>query len=251
MNFGSDNGMSKRRKVFYDDYTGGFYTESRMENLKRKCDYSGKMAEVINRSEVSRLNVALKTVNTAKHLFEMKTERETTFYRDCLKDHLAYKHVLEGISKERDSDSSWDWKYGRYGKGVNRTDLEPQINEQLVEMAPDVKRKRQAEMLLSQRKKPEVFDRNMKTNDLLGLIKNKRTKSSSPVRRKTGAPYTGSGRRTPKLILPPITVTMSRESTADKVVNVRNLESTHKRSNTTTADTSGLPTVFVTQFEPT
>ncbi|XP_069141872.1 uncharacterized protein [Argopecten irradians] len=251
MNFGSDNGMSKKKKVFYDDYTGGFYTESRMENLKRKCNYRSKMAEVINRSEGSRLHVALKTVDTAKHLFEMKSERETTFYRECLKDHLAYKHVLEGISKERDNDSSWDGRYGKYGQGVNRTDLDPQISEQLVEMAPEVKRKRQAEMLLSQRKKPEVFDRNMKTPDLLGLVRNKRAKSSSPVRRKPVAPSNGSGRKTPKLILPPITLTLSRESTADKVVNVRNLQSTNKRSNTTMGDSSGLPTVFVTQFEPT
>lgn len=251
MNFGSDNGMSKRRKVFYDELTGGFYAENRMENLKRKCDYRGKMAEVINRSEGTRLNAALKTVNTAKHLFEMKVERETTFHRESLKDHLAYKHVLESISKEREHDVDWDWTYGKYGKSVNRTELDPQIHEQLTEMAPIVKRKRQAEKLLSQRKKPEVFDRKMKTPELLGLVKNKRSKSSSPMRKKSHSTAVVSGRRTPKLILPPITVMLKREKTmnSNSAVNVRRVDPVSARSHTTVGVQGGLPSVFVTQFE--
>jgi len=248
MNFGTDAGISKRKKVFFDEYTNGFYTESKMETLQRKCEYRSKGADVLNRSEESRLNIALKSVKAARNLFTMKTEREQTFHQEKLRDHLAYKHVLENISKQRDKMTDWDDTYGKYGFGINKTELDSEIQHQRQEMTPMVIRKRQAEQLLSNRKKVDVFDRNMKTPELLGLIKNKRTKSSSPVHRRKSP----ARKKTPKLILPPITVTWNRDKSSrrnENSVNVDNLESKPTPVNKSAED-KGLPAVFVTQVDP-
>lgn len=226
MSFGA-GGDVKKKKVFYDEYTGSFYTESKMEALQRQCDYRSKMAGVLNRSEAARLRVKHNTVQAAQHIFEMKNERERTMYQENLKDHQAYKQVLENIVKER-AKQEWDDKYGIYGAGINRQELDIEVQKQLREMSPVVKRKRAAEFLLSQRKRVEVFDRTKKTPELLEKVHKKRMEQIEKEKEIEESP-----RKTPKLILPPITVTLRREDS---------------RSNIEVAnEMSSLPTVFVTQ----
>ena len=258
MNFGSDNGMSKRRKVFYDEYSGGFYTETHIDELKRKCDYRTNMADVLNRSEEARLCSAIKTVNAARNLFELKREREVTLHRENLKDHIAYKAVLDHISKERDNNPNWDDKFGKYGMGVNKKDLEENIQLQLHEMDPMIRRKRQAEHILSNRKKVEVFDRKMNTEALLAMAHKQKHSSASPTRKRSPSKEPKE-KAMPKLILPPITVTRRKEEPAGlehKRVSIHGLDvsmTTPKPSPTPESKMSensgGLPNIFVTTLD--
>lgn len=218
----------KKKKVFYDEYSGSFYTESKMEALQRQSDYRSKMEGVLNRSEAARLKVKHNTVKAAQHIFDMKNDRERTTFQENLKDHQAYKQVLENIVKERSKDQDWDDKYGIYGPGVSRQELDSEVQKQLHEMSPMVRRKRAAEFLLSQRKRVEVFDRKKKTPELLEKVHKKRMEQLEKEKEVEEAP-----RKTPKLILPPITVTLRKEDTRSSIE--------------VTNDVSLLPTVFVTQ----
>ncbi|KAK3102661.1 hypothetical protein FSP39_012978 [Pinctada imbricata] len=230
MNFGGDGGANRKRKVIYDEYTNGFYTESKMESLQRQCDFRSKMAGVLNRGEESKLTGKRKAVEAEKQIFELKNEKETTLHRENLRDYQAYREVLRNILKERENDKNWDDKYGMYGSGVSRLDLELEVQRQKTEMTPIIVRKRNAEKLLSQRKRVEVFDRKMNTTELLNKARKKRkqpdVESKSPE----------DSRRTPKLILPPITVTFRKEEDFESGAERRSTEVTND-----------FPSVFVTQ----
>ena len=235
MNFGGEPGPIRKRKVLYDEYTNGFYTESKMESLQRRCDFRTKMADVLNRGEESKLTAKRKTVEAETKIFETKNERETTFYRENLRDHQAYREVLRNIMKERENDNNWDDKYGMYGAGVNRTDLEQEVHKQRIEMSPVMVRKRNAEKLLSQRKRVEVFDRKMNTEEILNKACQARKKRKSPPNEEK---VLEESRPTPKLILPPITLTFRKDD---------DHETGNGRRSTEISSEAGFPSVFVTQ----
>lgn len=254
MSFGGNSVAQKKRKVFYDDHNGIFKTETAIEMLKRQCKYTARMADVLNRCEETRLRATTKSVDAGKHIFELKTDKELMMYKENLRDHKAYIQVLENISREREK-TEYDDKYGKYGPGVNKIELEHAIQQQLREMSPTVIRKRNANLLLSQRKKMEVFNRNLKTPEIFAMSRSKRSKSESPDVRKTSPkPKT----KTPKLILPPITVSLSKQDSKVKFAdssspNVKNEDDVENdidktRSNNVSEQKELLPSVFVTQI---
>lgn len=207
--------IPKKRKVIYDEHANKFYPETYMESLHRQCLYRAKMADVQNRGVEAKLTFVNKKVETEKGLFLMKNDKEVTIHRSNLKDHKAYIKVLEQLLKEKPI-PDFDGKYGRYGLGCSKNDLEPLIQNQRYEMTPEVIRKRQAELLLSRRKKMEVFDRRISTSALLErMTKRKQIKKSEtpPPESRTPSPqeWRATDSKTPKLILPPITVSKSRD----------------------------------------
>ncbi|XP_071141225.1 uncharacterized protein [Mytilus edulis] len=239
-----ENIIPKKRKVIYDEYTNSFYPETYMDSLHRQCVYRAKMADVQNRSVEAKYTFIHKKVETEKNIFLMKNDKDVTYHSGNLKDHKAYIKVLENILKEKEH-PDFGGKYGRYGLNNSKTNLEPLIQHQRYEMMPEVIRKRQAEMLLSKRKKMEVIDRRMSTSALLDRISKRRavkTVTPSPKQR-TPSPeeMRTTDSKTPKLILPPITVTKSREGRLSR-------QSLSRQSPIDTSQ-SPCPAVFMTENE--
>lgn len=207
--------IPKKRRVIYDEHSNKFYPETYMESLHRQCFYRAKMADVQNRGVEAKLTFVNKKVETEKGLFLMKNEKEVIVHKGNLKDHKAYIKVLEQILKEKPF-PDFGGKYGRYGLGCSKSDLEPLIQHQRHEMMPEVIRKRQAELLLSRRKKMEVIDPRISTSALLERVaKRRKVKQSETPSPETRTPspqeWRATDSKTPKLILPPITVSKSRE----------------------------------------
>lgn len=246
MSADEDTIISKKRKVHYDEYTNSFYPETFMESLQRQCAYRSKMADVQNRSVEAKNAFIYKKFDTEKSIFLAKNDKEVTYHRENLKDHKAYIKVLANILSEKQK-PDFDGKYGRYGLGCSKSELEPQIQHQRYEMTPEVIRRRQAEMFLSRRRKMEVIDRKMSTSAILDRIAKKRTvKPSTPSPKvRTPSPHEvrNTDSKTPKLILPPITVTKSREGRLSR-------QSPVTRDHTYISNSySPLPGVFLTDRE--
>jgi hypothetical protein len=235
---------TKKRKVHYDTYTRGFYMETRVEALQRQVEYRGKMTGVRNKSEDARLSLAKKQVEGARYIFNRKNNRELSEHKENLTTTLAYKRVLGHIARDRDRILRGEENnYGRYGEDSSRSSLEVDIAKEAREMSGFIKRKRDAERLLSHRKKLEVFDRTLATPEMYRAAQSKRSRSVSPVNRRRRK---SSQRKipTPKLILPPITVRLRREDSGPRVTD--SVSQAHSQRPNQSASLE-LPSVFVTQ----
>nr|KAG5704326.1 hypothetical protein BaRGS_012635 [Batillaria attramentaria] len=113
----------RARKVIYDDYTNGFYVETRVEALERQVATRAKLTDVLNRSHDTKLRNQKKQVEAEKDIFDKKNDRDTTFHREQLKDHVAHKSVLHDIAHRKASDLNGggrDSHLGHYGLGSNQ-----------------------------------------------------------------------------------------------------------------------------------
>jgi NADH:ubiquinone oxidoreductase subunit len=251
MSVEEDNIIPKKRKVYYDEYTNSFYPETYMDSLHRQCIYRAKMADVQNRSVEAKYSYVHKKVETEKSIYLMKNDKEVTYHKENLKDHKAYIKVLANILNEKPK-PDFDGKYGRYGPGCSKSELEPLIQHQRYEMTPEVIRRRQAEMLLSRRKKMELIDRKMSTSALLEKISKRKAVQNStpspPVRSASPEEVRNADSKTPKLILPPITVTKSREGRLSRQSLSRQSQP-DREPTSLSASQSPCPAVFLTDKE--
>ncbi|KAK3579407.1 hypothetical protein CHS0354_029715 [Potamilus streckersoni] len=231
-----DHVSTKKMKVIYDEYTRRFYTESMVESLERQRNMLARLAEVKNKSEEARLNFSKRQVNAARNMFEMRNEKEVHQHKENLKDHVAHMHVLESLAKEREERRRpADDLLGRYGPGTTRPVLDDLIVQQLREMSPVMIRRRKAEKLLSKRRKLEVYSSRLKTSALFRKARERRSQSVSPLC--TPAPR----KSTSKLILPPITVNMTKDGKQRKITETRQLNIEDPAAENTKSN------VFVTQ----
>ena len=242
----------KKRKVVWDDYTGGFYAESKVEALQRLCDYRAKLTDVINKNEAARCRNAIRQVDAEKNMFLIKKGREVQKHNETWQDHKAHLHVLDRLAKEREKifEAEVD-NYGRYPPGSLRGDLDCMVETQLREMSPVVRRKREAARLLGKRTDINLIDRTKTTEDIFDEMKKRKSRANSPA--KTSAP-TMKSKSMPKLILPAITVKMSKTADRSKTVEPVSQMKTTKVNNTDGCKAgkenkdNNLPSVFVTQF---
>lgn len=239
---------AKKRKVVWDEYTGGFYAESKVEAVQRMCDYRAKLTDVINKNEAARCRNAIKQVDAEKQVFLIKKGREAQKHNDTWQDHKAHLNVLEKLAKDREKvfDAEVD-NYGRYPPRSTRNDLDNMVETELREMSPVVRRKRNTERLLGKRNEISLIDRTKTTEHIFEELKNTRSRIPSPA--KTPAPARKS-KSVPKLILPAITVKMSKSGDRAKTVEVSKVrrQNVDESQNNKVASNSGLPPVFVTQF---
>lgn len=236
MGIGEDVSV-KKRKVIYDDYTGGFYAESKVESLQRQCDYRARLTDVINKAEDAKYRVACKQVDAEKQIFLMKNEKAIHKHNEALLDHKAHKNVLERLAKEREERSrSVNDLYGRYPPDSLRPNLEEKIVSELKDMSPVVKRRREASRLLLKRNAVSEVNRSMSTDDMFLELKHMKSRISSPVKiSQSKSPMTDTdlNKPMPKLILPAITVKMGKKGQLDQ-------------NNNSTFRSAAFPSVFIT-----
>ena len=245
MGGGEDIGI-KKRKVVWDDYTGGFYAESRVEALQRLCDYRAKLTDVINKNEAARCQNKIRQVNAERQMFLIKKARDALKHNETWQDHKAHLSVLDKLAKEREKTFITEAdNYGRYPpECARRSDLDEMVADELREMSPIVKRRRDAARLLGKRTEINLIDRTRTTEDIFDELKNRKSRVSSPA--KSPAPARKS-KSMPKLILPAITVKMTRTGDTSKTVEpVSQKREQEKKNKNEKGD--NLPSVFVTQF---
>ena len=236
---------AKKRKVIWDDFTGGFYAESKVEAVQRMCDYRAKLTDVINKNEAARCRNAIKQVDAEKQVFLIKKGREAQKHNDTWQDHKAHLNVLEKLAKDREKvfDAEVD-SYGRYPPGSMRNNLDNMVENELREMSPVVRRKRNAERLLGKRNEIGLIDRTKTTEHIFEELKNTRSRIPRPA--KTPVPARKS-KSVPKLILPAIRVKMSKSGDRAKTVEVSKVRRQNEDESQNNKN-NGLPPVFVTQF---
>lgn len=246
MGLGEDVSV-KKRKVIYDEYTGGFYAESKVESLQRQCDYRARLTDVINKAEDAKYRVACKQVDAEKQIFLMRNEKAIHKHNEALLDHKAHKNVLEKLAKEREVMSkSVNDLYGRYPPDSLRPNLEEQIVSELKEMSPVVKRRREATKLLLKRNAISEVNRTLSTDDMFLELKNVKSRISSPAKRAPSrSPIVDETTKPmPKLILPAITVKKGQHLDK-KNLQDQTSSSTNKNSYNNN-DASPFPSVFLT-----
>lgn len=228
------NTESKRRKVFYDEFTNGFYVETRVASVQRNCNNRSKITVVRNRSHDERCKDRVHFAETAKHIFETKYEKEEMQHHETMRDNAAYRHVLTSVAKDREVIHADELDHmGKYGLGATRDKLDVLVQQKMEYMTPAAKRKRRAKRILSKRKKEDVFDRKATTPELFELIRSRQSRSASPIRK-------SPPRAEAKLILPPIELSAPRHTAAKP-------EAAEGSNRTKAKDGWSFPSVFVTQ----
>jgi len=235
---------AKKRKVVYDEYTGGFYAESIVESVQRQCDIRQRLTDVINKAEESKYRYACKQVEAEKNLFLMKKEKATHRHNEALIDYRAHMNVLEKLAKEREEIAAqMNDIYGRYPPDSLRLNLEDQILLERKEMSPIVQRRREATRLLNNRNSMTELDRTKSNDDIINELRNMKSRANSPEKRMSKlTPENHAPRHVPKLILPAITVNL------DKVKESKKSKSNGIRRTNSSNDVSVLPPVFVTDI---
>ena len=245
MGGGEDVGI-KKRKVVWDDYCRGFYAESRVEAVQRLCDYRAKLTDVVNKNEATRCQNKIRQVNAERQMFLLKRARDALKHNETWQDHKAHLSVLDKLAKEREPTFIAETdNYGRYPpEYARRIDLDDMVADTLREMSPIVQRRREAAKLLGKRNGINLIDRTRTTEDIFEDMKKRKSRVSSPAKSPVPARKSKS---MPKLILPAITVKMTKardkSQTVEPVSQNRDKEKIDK-----TEKGDNLPSVFVTQF---
>ncbi|KAL4226228.1 hypothetical protein ACF0H5_014212 [Mactra antiquata] len=241
----------KKRKVIYDDYTGSFYSESKVESLQRQCDIRAKLTDVMNKAEEAKYKIACKQVNAEKHLFLARKEKATHRHSEALQDYKAHMNVLDKLAKEREllTMSQDQDIFGKYPPESIRNNIEELIDMELKEMQPRVRRRREATKLLGKRNEQNEVDRSKTTEDLFDELKHRKSRMPSPVKTPAQTPCQEmAAKPVPRLILPAITVRIGGHG------NQSRIEPSDRRKKTEEVqiksrsfdDNKMLPSVFVT-----
>lgn len=235
----------KRRKVIYDEYTGGFYAESKVDSLQRQCEYRARLTDVMNKAEEAKYKMACKQVNAEKHIFLARKEKASHRHSEALLDYKAHRNVLERLAKEREEIvAQKDDIYGKYPPESLRVKLDELIDEELHEMSPVVRRRREATRILGKRTDLSEVDRTLSTEDMFGDFKSRKSRVSSPVKPPTRTSGSETPKPAPRLILPAITVRFGKNGVQSRMIEpgTKRLNDNSKSYN----DSSTLPSVFVT-----
>ncbi|XP_060563660.1 uncharacterized protein LOC132723024 [Ruditapes philippinarum] len=236
----------KRRKVIFDEYTGGFYAESKVESLQRQCEYRAKLTDVMNKAEEAKYKLACKQVNAEKHMFLIRKEKATHRHSEALQDYKAHMNVLDKLAKEREEiHAQMEDIYGKYPPKSLRSNIEELIEGELKEMRPVVRRRREATKLLDKRNELTEVDRTMSTEDLFDNMRQRKSRVPSPVKSASRNKGAETPKPVPRLILPAITVRLGNNNSASKTRVIEPVSVT--RDNTKSYDENAmLPSVFVT-----
>lgn len=243
MGLGGDVSV-KRRKVIYDEYTGGFYAESKVESLQRQCEYRARLTDVMNKAEEAKYKLACKQVNAEKHMFLIRKEKTTHRHSEALQDYKAHRNVLEKLAKEREElNAQMEDIYGKYPPDSVRPNIEDLIEEELKEMSPMVRRRREATKLLLKRNDLSEVDRTMSTDDLFENLKHRKSRVPSPAKSPSRTPGTETPKPAARLILPAITVKLGSSTAYPRGIEPSSRTNENSKFNNNNAM---LPSVFVT-----
>lgn len=157
---------SKRRKVVYDNYCGTFYKESLEEALKRACDTQRRFFENNNRSEAVRLCLLHKQIESTRHLYLMKKQREYKDHEKQLKVNLAYLHVLHNLALDRQR-AKFSSNLGHYGPGTTRINLQSRIDREITGNTKSARRRGETVQILASLPVVVECDRKLPTLELL------------------------------------------------------------------------------------
>ncbi|KAK6175443.1 hypothetical protein SNE40_013906 [Patella caerulea] len=225
----------RARRVVYDDYTKGFYVESRVEALHRQVDTRAKLTNVLNRSQDCKLNYSKGKVEAARGIFTRKTESEIDHHKGNLKDYVAHRHILDrmaAINKRKGVSSA----LGKYGVGCAKVDIQPLIDREVKETTPSATRRREAKKLVKKRKMVEVWDRTLNTPELIDAgknnVQNSRQNTKDCIRK----------RKSPHIVLPSL---MPRSLSTDLVFRSSSSPVKDERGQSHSPELT-LPSVFVT-----
>ena len=214
----------RRENVGYDDYSGRFYFESKVEALERVSRQKARHAEIMNRSSDKQLENENKLIQSARDIVEGKMKREIISARQSLKDMVSYRTVLNKIGQRNTTDPFHPDHLGKYGVGASYFELVDKREQAKIEMDPATRRRMLSKELLSQRKPMQVLDRTLDTNQLIHAWQ-KRSRSLSPSSNKKKKK--DMKQQPAALRLPPITAT--------------------KMTKQMVPETNSNPSVFVTQ----
>lgn len=230
---------TRNNKLSFDEYTGKFYFESKIEGLERTCKNRLKQVEAMNKGESLILEGHHRQLEGKMHIFEMKSSRESDSLKESLRGISAHRSALEEVGRRQDQDPNRNEMLGRYGSDSSRRDLLPLINLEKLKMDPTWRRKKECEVLLSQRKQMEVIDRQQPTSRIMLKWTQKRPKGEGKDAKKDPA-----RKQVTQLILPPIKVKITpRKTQAKSVADDKDVD---KRED---PETTSLPPVFVTQVQ--
>ena len=244
----SDGTGTKKRKVHFDEYSGGFYAESKVEALQRQCDYRARLTEVINKAEEAKYKFACKQVDAEKQIFLMKKERADHRHQENLQDHKAHLSVLEKLAREREKTMLEDDLFGKYPPNSIRNRLDELIIDEIKELSPVTQRRKEAHKLLEKRNEMPDVNRTMSTDDLFFKLKSRQSRASSPAKSST-APAHSTRKSMPKLILPAITVKLTKDGTRPKVTDSVSIGKNKDKSTANVKksnDKSAFPSLFIT-----
>ena len=231
----------RSRRVMYDDYTDGFYVETRVEALQRQSENRASETEVLNKSQEARFEVAQRQIEAAKRIFERKFLAEANQHKQNLRERIAYKQILDDLPRPDGSLESGSNPRVRVLNSYSRLELQALVEARIKEGSPSSIRRKAAHKLLTHRKPVEVFNRVRSTTSLLQSARRKRHRHSS-VSAEGGREYTPRQSNV-QLILPPISMSMRN---VRAVSSDAGLTSADKPNVTQQADLS-LPSVFLTQ----
>lgn len=227
----------RSRKVCYDDYTNGFYVESRLETLKRQIETRGGLTDVLNKGQDARCDFRKRQVDAAKRIFTRKNSMAMTIHKDNLQEYKAHWGVLQDISRKKERQELYEeGSMGRYGLGSSKIEIQDLIEKKIKQSSPSAKRRRDARKHLNHRSRVEVFDRNLTTSALLkSKVKSRTSTQGGDFRTRRG---------TAQLVLPPIAVTFTKKNgkQVGNGVHITTRPATSGRYNDL-----GLPAVFVTE----
>ena len=191
----------RRHKVYWDDYSGRFCFDNKVEAIAALSRNKLRHAEIMNRSDSKFLENNLKLIHSARGIVEGKYNREMASARCSLKDMVSYKLVLDKIGKRNGGDPWHDQNLGKYGVGSSYFELSDRRDVSKVEMDPVWRRRQLTKHLLSQRPSLPLVDRTLDTDDLFrSLHRTKAHSADGPMRKQLTSPRVG-------LRLPPIAAT--------------------------------------------
>ena len=200
---------SKAGSVYYDDYSGRFYFDTKVENLERLSRQKARHAEIMNRSSNKQLENEHKLIQSARDIVDNKMMREIWGFRTNLKDMVSYRNVLKKIAVRNSRDPWHPESMGKYGTGASYFELTDKRQTEKHDMDPMTRRRMLSKTLLSQRKPMLVLDRTLDTDALMSQWQKRcRSLSPQPTTKKPKKEKRPGGIR-----LPPIAATKSTKQT--------------------------------------
>ena len=240
-----DNSLNKTRRsrrVIFDEYTGKIYVEERVQAVRRQSETRANEIESLNKAEEVKFEFAQRQIEKARRIYERKVLAEVNQHKQNLREHIAYKHILDDIARRNDLLESDD-NARIQDFNTNKMEYHSLVEQKIKDCSPSARRLRAARKLLLDRKPIEVYDNSRSLSALLRTARHKRCRNCSELDTK-GHEYI-SRQSTAQLILPPISMTMKDARVSLKSATWTGFEQRNVRSKTELS----LPSMFFTQDE--
>ncbi|KAK0064162.1 hypothetical protein Bpfe_006347 [Biomphalaria pfeifferi] len=210
----------KARKVNYDEFSGAFTIETRLEALRRQVLTHAQLVNVLNRSQEAKLRFTSKKNQQAIDIVCRRLDKEGQYYKKTLKERLAYLEILRDFA-QRETHSDDITYADLYDLGLSRKELKEMIEEKVKESTPSAKRQKLCQHILNTRRLVKVFDRTKSTSALLkmkdSIVSRPVTEQQVVIEKPTAVSSYSPRVRAARLILPPISVSWSEEKTKSRV----------------------------------